>query len=822
MTSKQNQENLQVDTAPKILSCAANAHYDNLPLPIYCFSDEEGGAPFQFDSNAKAEAKQLIDDLQKTFEFDKNIGIIKKIKRSNSSNQRAGGSLIFLGDAQDNSEFDIRILLNLMNIKDLNDGNCILIHGNRDINKIRMFDEFCIVKSVGGVNQWPWKTFKELNKPGEFNLMCASISQDFGIDKTYRFKNSIESLSGAFDKNTVVFKRHLELSFTAELDRVPRLYENTFGAPNAINYRIKELKDHCKIEVGDGKDKGKAAQHVAVCILNMVMGANWSPEDLEGLPESIKCLNGLYIKYICFSHTFATFVTEANENGAVSHGGFPFYDGKHQLSSPLGRVIEGAEEVVSIEKAMKELNTTIQELVNLFDIQKPENATKLLADNYLLRGAENDKNSLIERYIMMSAGVGCIEKDPAEKCTHTHEMSPIVSATGAQYDKSVRDIFIEKNGQRTAMHYNIFGHMPVGLYPKTWKHEHTLHVCVDVSKAETFNAMATNTSFALFVIKGKSLSSLIGRIKFPDKTDKMYVMNDIAYLGKNVYYDTSVLPNYRKIVLQNEKNKLLSCEVDSSRAKHVTITKYIPGALIVVDVQKCFTKGGSLVVDGGDDIIDKINKLAPLFVNVIYTKDYHPKEHVSFRSQHKSNTNVIEVTHGDKKYQQKLWPDHCLISKLHDALEIPAGAKVMTKGYDKGVDSYSAFKDATSNEFLARSNSQNNSKRSDKPILIDRKLDGTQSLGTYLKDRGITDVYVAGIALDYSVAATAVDAHDLGFNVTIILNATAAFNKDSAVFKEATKELFEKCNMVKDGISIIKIDDNMDISHVTDDDRFNK
>jgi nicotinamidase/pyrazinamidase len=179
-------------------------------------------------------------------------------------------------------------------------------------------------------------------------------------------------------------------------------------------------------------------------------------------------------------------------------------------------------------------------------------------------------------------------------------------------------------------------------------------------------------------------------------------------------------------------------------------SKLKPGpkdALIVVDVQNCFVPGGSLAVKEGDAIVPLINKLAKGFENVVMTQDWHTPGHISFASSHpgKKPFEMVKLAYGN----QILWPDHCVqgtdSANLHKDLSIPQAQLVIRKGYHPDVDSYSAF------------------------IEADRKT--KTGLDGYLKGRGINNVYVCGLATDFCVGWTALDARKLGFGASVIEDA---------------------------------------------------
>ena len=179
--------------------------------------------------------------------------------------------------------------------------------------------------------------------------------------------------------------------------------------------------------------------------------------------------------------------------------------------------------------------------------------------------------------------------------------------------------------------------------------------------------------------------------------------------------------------------------------------KLTPGdsdALVVTDVQNCFLPGGTLPVPEGDKIIPLINRLAPLFRNVLLTQDWHTPGHISFASTHpgKKPFETIQLPYGT----QVLWPDHC-IQNTPDAdiakdLRIPHAQLVIRKGYRHHVDSYSAFLEA------------------------DRKT--MTGLTGYLKERGLKNVYFVGLATDFCVAWSALDAKKSGFEASVIEDAT--------------------------------------------------
>jgi len=166
-------------------------------------------------------------------------------------------------------------------------------------------------------------------------------------------------------------------------------------------------------------------------------------------------------------------------------------------------------------------------------------------------------------------------------------------------------------------------------------------------------------------------------------------------------------------------------------------------ALIVIDIQNDFCPGGALAVAEGGHIVPGVNHLIEQFGTVILTQDWHPSGHSSFASQHdgKSPYETIEMPYGT----QVLWPDHCVQgsqgAEFHKDLAVDRAQMIIRKGFRRAVDSYSAF------------------------FENDHKT--PTGLHGYLADRGLTDLTLVGLATDYCVAYSALDAAALGYDVTV-------------------------------------------------------
>ena len=195
--------------------------------------------------------------------------------------------------------------------------------------------------------------------------------------------------------------------------------------------------------------------------------------------------------------------------------------------------------------------------------------------------------------------------------------------------------------------------------------------------------------------------------------------------------------------------------------------------LLVVDVQNDFCPGGALAVPQGDEIVPVINRLARRFAHMVLTQDWHPPGHLSFASAHpgKRPFETIDLEYG----AQTLWPDHCVQGTagagFHPGLDIPQLELIIRKGYRSGIDSYSAFREN------------------------DRKT--PTGLAGYLRERSFERITLCGLALDYCVFFSAIDAREAGFAVTVALDACRGIDLDGslgralAAMREAGVSLLE-------------------------------
>ena len=180
-------------------------------------------------------------------------------------------------------------------------------------------------------------------------------------------------------------------------------------------------------------------------------------------------------------------------------------------------------------------------------------------------------------------------------------------------------------------------------------------------------------------------------------------------------------------------------------------------ALIIIDIQNDFCPGGALAVAEGDTIVPRVNALMDAFSTVVLTQDWHPSDHASFAANHpgKAPFDTVELSYGP----QTLWPAHCVQGShgaaFHPELRTDPAQLVIRKGFRSGIDSYSAF--------------------------FENDRATPTGLEGYLRNRGITAITLVGLATDFCVAFSALDAARLGFGVTVDLAACRAIDLDGSL-----------------------------------------
>jgi nicotinamidase/pyrazinamidase len=195
--------------------------------------------------------------------------------------------------------------------------------------------------------------------------------------------------------------------------------------------------------------------------------------------------------------------------------------------------------------------------------------------------------------------------------------------------------------------------------------------------------------------------------------------------------------------------------------------------LLVIDVQNDFCPGGALAVADGDAVLPVIHRIAPLFEHVILTQDWHTADHASFASTHpgKQPFETIEVGYGP----QTLWPDHCVQgtkgAEFHPDLNLTRAEVILRKGFRPQIDSYSAF--------------------------FENDRTTPTGLAGYLDERGLTRIFLCGLAYDYCVGYSALDARRLGLQAIVIKDACRAIDLNGSVQRV-------EAEFARDGVQIVE------------------
>jgi nicotinamidase/pyrazinamidase len=195
--------------------------------------------------------------------------------------------------------------------------------------------------------------------------------------------------------------------------------------------------------------------------------------------------------------------------------------------------------------------------------------------------------------------------------------------------------------------------------------------------------------------------------------------------------------------------------------------------LLVVDVQNDFCPGGALAVAGGDEVVAPIHRAASWFEHIVLTQDWHPHDHSSFAPEHPGRQpfESIQMPYG----AQTLWPAHCVQgskgAEFHPTLHLPQAELILRKGFHRDVDSYSVF--------------------------FENDRVTSTGLAGYLRERGLTRVFLAGLAYDYCVAYSALDARRLGLPVVVLRDACRAIDLEGSTAKAGA-------DFVRTGVQIIE------------------
>jgi hypothetical protein len=471
---------------------------------VYCFSDIE--------SNMPQEIKELMfhtDDKKPDIEYTP-IDLKKETK-----------AIVFTGDLIDRGAYTVRNLLNMLNLKVKNNDNVILICGNRDINKIRMYHECCIEE----IDEKILKKGSELKIEDIIKLLNTEIgNKDIFVNSGCEISASI-NIRGIVNpltypsENRKNYDKNFRKSYHDDISRITDIYLNTLGSGNQIKFFNDEFnalfgKDLFGFEEIDLHDKDQFKKGIEenpkyilllkfVAMMNMVMGKKRTEADLTKLPECLKPYNGLYIKYLEKCHIISKFTIEGVKDKIyiASHSGIPYKKAKaataataavagfFYIPNDVGEEPtvqpNGSKYIENIERINDNFNGFIVGIIN--------NTVKYTHDKF-------------KKYVAM--GASC-ENTAISGITSI--ASPIVSSAGIVKirDESLNSLS-SLNIVGAKKLYNIFGHQPSGFTPQINRVIDkdnsgndgltSYHIDLDVSKAENGGGISNKKSFVYLAL----------------------------------------------------------------------------------------------------------------------------------------------------------------------------------------------------------------------------------------------------------------------------------------------------------------------------------
>ena len=546
---------------------------------LFCTSDFEGGNPFTNlrSSDAGKASTNVTNALNNAFEM--KDGLIINLKPNTA--------FAFLGDLMDNHKFSIRLMQRMINLKETSPRKVILLGGNRDFNKIRM-----------GIELFLQTKEKDLPWDGT-NTIQDLLDRLSKVEFEFRHKGIPDYLRDVnlWDKIIIDNKLDVYNDINNISGRLNAMYSNTLGIMNKTKFMKEELNDMFKITLSNYSDE---VVDKLLCTIHMVMAFDWS---CVKLPGYLSEFNGLYQKYLTLCHVIAGFRIN-NKIGILSHGSLPIntdkgnrtltypfgYDANSPLFTEYEKKVEidnnastsgkFKDEIVRLKSENKTKKSSLLSIISMIELEKKE----LMTEYQKLRNIQYTYENfpMVTKFVHLTA----LTKDinyPQANATY----SPVVWSQPEDISK-FPDIQLRLGGESNSLsggspgyknwiendkpksrhivdagndyvHYNIFGHAPNYFNPIYYRKDKTLHVNLDISKAE---AQANSYSFSFLVIN-KTDTKLIGRIQF-NKADKVgYATEEIRKkLSDHDHY-------YNEVISESGPVKLLKTDNIISLEYHV-------------------------------------------------------------------------------------------------------------------------------------------------------------------------------------------------------------------------------------------------------------
>jgi hypothetical protein len=531
---------------------------------VYCFSDIEGNMP--------KELKDLIElDSSKKFEP---VNIETKLSEKKA--------IVFTGDLIDRGANSIRNLWNMNQLKINNPTNVILVCGNRDLNKIRMYHECCIPyieDNIFTLNNNS-KTINEifdlldskdfLEDCNIFKNISSEIAENINIPllvNPHAEYKKIRNTTSVPPNDRKTFDLNFRISYRNDIYRIKDIYENTLGSLNQIKFFKDEFEEIFEINFGFDSNSFKDDNFTKefnfndnkykkllkfIAMMNMVMGKIW---DNGILPECLKPYNGLYISYLQGCHIMAVF-TKGVKLCFVSHSGVPYHSDS------------------DVNKTGFYIPSEIGSKINLnIKNNKSDNIELIKGLNepfydFIRKNGNDYKGYEYKKYIAMSAACGDIDINGPL----TSEASPVVSnlvitrndqgKITTVYDKrdiSLKNLIVKETDKEIKKIYNIYGHVPTGLLPTVRKNEDdnltSYHIGLDISRAENGGGISNKLSYVYLKITEKD-DTLTGKTITNLPYDKVIKEKDQQNLQKYETIKTGINIEYQDIDIDTYfKNK---------------------------------------------------------------------------------------------------------------------------------------------------------------------------------------------------------------------------------------------------------------------------
>ena len=502
---------------------------------VYCFSDIE--------SNMPDEIKDLMFDSSSS-------DIINYTPINLKSENKA---IVFTGDLIDRGAYTVRNLTNMLRLKTENAENVILICGNRDINKIRMYHE-CYIEDI---DEKILKKGRELEKIEDIIRVLEQIEDDDIFENSGCEISASINIQGIVNPTTVPLKyrkkydKNFKLSYHDDISRIRDIYTKTLGALNQIKF----FNDEFNVLFGNGTDlfgfnKDDFNEKVQdqfkdgieddpryilllkfIAMMNMVMGKNRNKDDLAKLPKCLQPYNGLYIKYLEKCHIISKFTIEDNADNIyiASHSGIPYKAATAATAATAGFFY--IPDDVGIEPTSPP--TKDNHIENIKNINNNFNSfiKRILNDD--VKYTDDD----FKKYVAM--GASCLDTTISNL---TSLASPIVSSLGIDKirNESLKSLS-SLNIAGAKKIYNIFGHQPSGFTPQINRDGDggsgdvltSYHIDLDVSKAEDGFGISNKKSFVYLTLNNNDNNMLVGKV------DKEASATGATYYNLKVINNTS-------------------------------------------------------------------------------------------------------------------------------------------------------------------------------------------------------------------------------------------------------------------------------------------